>query len=77
MKFKVELGKGETIEDAEKVLEKALNTKRECSHGEQYCDPALNEFHELVEARHKKLVEQILQDIKNEIDRDVYSKGHI
>lgn len=77
MKVKVNLENGETLEQAEEKLEKALKAKRECAHGEQYCDPAMNEFHDHIEARHKKVLERINQQIADEIKREVYSKGHI
>lgn len=75
MKVKVNLDKGETLAQAEEKLEKALKAKKECIKGEQYCDPALNEFHEYVEAQHTDLIQNILSEIKQEIIKDLNSKG--
>lgn len=74
MKAKIFLEKGETLVDAEETLEKALKRKQECSGGERYCDPAVNEFHDYVEERHESLVQNTLKDLTNAIERDVYSK---
>lgn len=75
MKVKINLDKGETILQAEEKLEKALKAKKECSDGERYCDPAVNEFHELIESRHEALVQNILEQIKDEIVKD--SQGRL
>lgn len=75
MKTRVILEKGETLQEAEDRLEKALALKKECSHGEQYCDPALNEFHDNIETQHKELLAKLSEDIKAEIQRAVYGKG--
>ena len=74
MKVKINVEKGETLLEAEEKLEKALKAKKECSHGEQYCDPAVNEFHDFIESKHKQLVKKVLEDIKSEIQRDVNSR---
>lgn len=75
MKTKVYLNQGETLAEAEDKLEKALKAKKECAPGEQYCDPAVNEFHEVIEARHKLLMDKIVDDVRIEIQRHVNSKG--
>lgn len=74
MKLQVTLEKSETIEQAEEVLEKALKAKHDCSGGERYLDPAMNEFHDHVESKHSQLVDSILKDIAAELERDVHSR---
>lgn len=59
MKIKVELQKGETLEDAEELMEKALKAKSECDHGERYSDEALNEAHDLICSRFQNLLNNI------------------
>ena len=69
MRAKILLKKGETLQEAEDKLEKALKRKKECSHGEQYCDPALNEFHDMVDSEHKTLIDKIINEVKVEVQR--------
>lgn len=69
----MKLNNGETIEQAEENLEKALKAKKECSHGERYCDPAMNEALEHVEKRHADLLKSILEEITTEIERDSHA----
>ena len=71
MRAKIYLEKGETLGDAEDQLEKALNVKKECSHGEQYCDPALNEFHDLIESKHKKMLKNVIGEIRGVVLKDI------
>lgn len=75
MKTKIVLERGETLQEAEEKLEKALKIKKECSHGEQYCDPVLNEFHDQIETEHKKLLEKLAEGVKAELEREVNGKG--
>lgn len=76
MKAKIYVEEHETLEQAEETLEKALKVKKECSHGERYADKPLNDFHDLICQKHSNLVENILEEVKQEIIRDVSGRGH-
>ncbi len=75
MRAKIQLSKGETLSEAEEKLEKAIKAKKECAPGEQYCDPAVNEFHESIELKHDQLIKGVLSDINIELQRHLNSKG--
>ena len=76
MKTKIQLEKGESLSVEEEKLEKALKAKKECSPGEQYCDPAVNEFHDLIAERHEKLVKSVVTSISIELERHLNSRGY-
>lgn len=67
MKIKVELEKGETLTDAEELMEKALKVKSECDHGERYSDEALNEAHDLICSRFQSLLNSIGSEVEEVI----------
>jgi hypothetical protein len=67
MKVKVELTNGETIEQADELLEKALKAKAEPSENERYADQHLNDFHDYINERHQRLVTSVLKEIEDEI----------
>lgn len=72
--MKVILDKNQSLEEAEELLEKSIKRKKECSSSEQYNDDALNEFHDMICARHRKVLERIEKEVKSEIERHVSSK---
>lgn len=72
--MKIILDKNQSLEEAESILKKAIRKNRECSGKEQYSDPALNEFHDLICDEHVKLIKKIEKEILGEIDRYVSSK---
>lgn len=73
MKLEVKLSPGETTEQAEELLEKALRRKKSCSDHEKYVDPALNEFVHSISLKHKSLTEELLKEIALEIVRDFHA----
>jgi hypothetical protein len=75
MKIKVELEQNETIGDAEEVLQKALNVKQECDHGERYSDDAMNEAHTLICEQFDSLLTNLQQEIKD-IVKDATRTAH-
>lgn len=67
MKVKVELERGETIEDADAFLAKAIKQKHECSGGERYADDWLNELEAYVCSEHRKVLDRIAEEIAAEV----------
>lgn len=67
MKIKVNLEKGESIEDADQFLEKALKLKKDSKEPERYHDQAFEDFVSEIDVQHKKLLEDLLEDIKVEL----------
>lgn len=67
MKLKVELAKGETIEQAETLILKAMTVKNECSGGERYADDYLNELEAYVCSEHRKVLDRIAEEVAQEI----------
>jgi hypothetical protein len=71
MKVRIDLQNGETLQDAEETLEKALKAKKECSEGERYADPVLNELHDSICDRHEELLTNLFQNIQSAIKEEV------
>lgn len=68
MKIKVELEKDETIEQAEHLFVKSVQTKQECSGDERYADDYLNELEAFVCAEHRKVLDRIAEEIVAEVN---------
>lgn len=75
MKIKVELGQGESLADAEELMEKALKAKAECDHGERYSDDAMNEAHTLICARFNGLLNNLQTEIEEILRDDTGTKN--
>lgn len=71
MKLKVELEPGETMQDADEFLAKAIKKKEQCSGGEKYNDPALEEAHEYMCKLHVDILKDIEEELKMEIQARV------
>ena len=65
MKIKVELSQGETVEQADEFLAKALSAKSECDHGERYSDNAMNEAHDHVCGLFNSLTKDLHSSVKD------------
>lgn len=76
MKLKTKLGKSESIEQAEERLVKAIKHSKECSGHERYKSEYLNELHDVVENLHSKLLDNLSEEVKAIIIRDVQSRSH-
>lgn len=67
MKVRVDLDKGETLEQAEEKLEKALEIKRKVKEEqyarESYKDSHFDEFHDYLTSEHEKLASNVLAEI--------------
>jgi hypothetical protein len=75
MKIKVDLDKGETLEQADEQLEKALKAKKECVHGEQYDDDIYNALHEEICQHHSsKVLDVIKKELREVIKNACISK---
>ena len=68
MKVKIELKKGETAEQADEFLTKALSAKQECSGEERFADNWLNELEAHVCAEHRKVLDQLTAEIVNLVE---------
>lgn len=68
MKIKVELEKGETVEQADEFLAKALVKKTECEHGEKYSDDAMNEAHDHICGLFTTLTKDLQLTVKDIIE---------
>jgi hypothetical protein len=80
MKVKIELENGQTLEQAEEELLRALKGKQKVKdepQGERYADTMVNEFHDLILDEHEKVLEGIQEQIETEVKRLVSSKGNI
>jgi hypothetical protein len=68
MKIKVELAKGESVEQADEFLAKALAAKTECDHGERYSDNAMNEAHDHICGLFNHLTKDLHSTVKDIIE---------
>lgn len=71
MKVTVNLEEGETLEQAEEELYKALRGKKKIKDqlGERYADEMINEFHDRVLDEHFKVLEEIKERVKYEVNK--------
>jgi len=70
MKLTVELEPGETPAEADRILLKALLNKEQLKDEakERYDDPALDEFHEMMTAKHLTLLNRIQNQVTTQIE---------
>lgn len=68
VKLKIELGKNESIEDAEEFLAKAAKAKQDCSGEERYADGWLNDLESYACQEHQKVLDQIASEIAAEVE---------
>jgi len=75
MKLRIELENGETSEQAEELLEKTVKAKmqsrKEYFKTERYADQAIEDFHQMVIDKHRKVIEKIIENVKAEITKDI------
>lgn len=71
MKVKIEVDKDITPEQASELLSKALKAKSKLPSSEKYHDPAIEEFANSILKRHEKIVNKVLTDIVDEVNRHV------
>jgi hypothetical protein len=71
MKIKVELDKGETEEQADEFLEKALKAKKKDPKPERYTDQVFEDLVSGVDAQHQTLIQDLVQEIKDEVRNNV------
>lgn len=76
MRVRIDLEPGETIEEAEEKLAKAILTKQELREelAERYDDPVLNEFHDHVTNEHLKVLDNIRALVSQEIQHLINKK---
>jgi len=75
MKIKVELDKGETVEEADEFLAKALSAKAECEHGEKYSDNAMNEAHDHICGLFNAMTKDLHTSVKDIIEHATGTKS--
>lgn len=68
MKIKVELAPGETVEQADEFMAKALSAKSECENDERYSDDAMNEAHDHICGLFNSLTKDLHASIKDIIE---------
>lgn len=68
MKIKVELSQGETVEQADEFIAKALSAKHECDEGERYSDNAMNEAHDHICGLFSALTKDLHSTVKDIIE---------
>ncbi len=73
-KVKIELKKGETPDEAEEQLLKAMKRKRECSGHERFADEPINEFLDKVCKNHADILKRINKEVKEEIQEYLRNK---
>ena len=70
MKVKVELEKGETRDEAEEALYKALSSQRDGStHGDQFPDPAMEHMANKLKKQYNDIWVEMLREISEELDK--------
>lgn len=70
-KVKIFLSPGETQQDVEEVLFKALNHHNSGDvHQENFEDPAMTDLVHKLESTHKKIYSEMLQEISETLDED-------
>lgn len=76
-KVKIYLEEDETVQDAEESILKAMDhhNSGEVHAHHQFQDPAMNAVAGRMEEIHKKIQQEMLQEINEALDRD-YSDGH-
>jgi hypothetical protein len=68
---KIKLKKGESIQEAEETLYKALNAQRTGDmHKEDFSDPAMADIVVRMQEEHDKLFKKILREIEEELDKE-------
>ena len=75
-KVKIILEKGETDRDAEDALLKAITSHNTGeAHVEGFDDPAMNDVTNKMEELHKKMYQEMLEEINEALDSE-YRNGH-
>lgn len=75
-KVKIILEKGETERDAEDALLKAITSHNTGEvHVEGFDDPAMNDVTNKMEELHKKMYQEMLEEINEALDSE-YRNGH-
>jgi len=68
MKVHIDLSPGQTAEDAEELLLKALVNKRENSHSEEFDDPKVEKLCKLLEKKHAQILNSAMSDVMKVIN---------
>ena len=75
-KIKILVGKNETIESAEDMLFKAMDMHRTGEiHKEEFHDPAMRDLSQQIEAKHREMFKDLLEEVLNVIDSE-YTNGY-
>lgn len=76
-KVKIYLEKGETIEDAEMQLRKALDLhdSGDIHERQDYVDPAMQHIMDRLEAMHEEMYKEMMSEVIQEIDKE-YDSGY-
>jgi len=70
MKVSIHLEKGETREEAEELLYKAVTAQRNGNiHTDQFPDPAMEHMAEKMKKRYQEMLVDMVREINEEIDR--------
>lgn len=74
-KVKIFVEEGETLEEAEDLIQKALNfhSSGEVHDEDSYEDPAMGNLTTLLEAMHQKTYDNIIREVIQALDKD-YTK---
>ena len=75
MKIKVELANGETVEQADDFILKAISRKSECDHGEKYADEAMNEAHSHICNLFGAMTKDLHSEVKDIIEHATGTKS--
>lgn len=76
-KVKIILDSGETIQEAEDSLIKAITSQdRGEAHTESFDDPAMQSVVNKMEEIHKKIYQEMLADINEALDKDYSKNGY-
>ena len=71
MKVKIELAKGETKEEAEELLYKALDSHRKgAQHSEDFQDPVMDQLFAEMKEDYGDIYDDMLQAIFKELDKE-------
>lgn len=71
MKVKITTDKGQTKEEAEELLYKALDSHRKgAQHSEEFQDPVMSELYSKMKQNYGEIYDSMLEEIFKELDKE-------
>jgi len=70
MKIKIDLEEGESLDDADEFLEKALKAKKKAPNPERYHDQAFEDFYQQINERHEDVLKNVALELKELLESE-------